>query len=229
MEPLIHLAVVDSTQAFLRRNPQLGFCTVLADGQTEGRGRQGNAWVSPLGAGLWMSAALPPHLGQAPGLVLQRAMGAVARVLDPLGQMLGLKWPNDLVAWKDGQLVKVGGITGPPRAAHRTRLSAGAGAAPPPDRRTGPSYLKVLEKFGRGSSTALPVARSGHAPLLGGRPGHLPGVGARRTAEGRLGGGYPQAECWGCPWTLIHPQVINGTNHHKAKGMPWLPWWSGFS
>ncbi len=110
--PLIRLTGVDSTQAFLRRNPQLGFCTVLADRQTEGRGRQGNRWESAAGTGLWMSSTLPPPVGVAPGLVLQRAMAAAARVLDPEGRTLGLKWPNDLVAWKDGRLVKVGGILG---------------------------------------------------------------------------------------------------------------------
>ncbi|MDP1830613.1 MAG: biotin--[acetyl-CoA-carboxylase] ligase [Geothrix sp.] len=110
--PLIRLAEIDSTQAFLRRSPHLGFCVVLADSQTEGRGRQGHRWESAAGAGLWMSAALPAPAGVAPGLVLQRAMAAAARVLDPEGRVLGLKWPNDLVAWKDGHLVKLGGILG---------------------------------------------------------------------------------------------------------------------
>jgi len=110
--PLIRLAVVDSTQAFLRRNPHLGLCIVMADRQTEGRGRQGNRWESAAGTGLWMSASLPPPSGVAPGLILQRAMTVVARVLDPAGLGLGLKWPNDLVAWKEGHLVKLGGILG---------------------------------------------------------------------------------------------------------------------
>ncbi|MCE1203622.1 MAG: biotin--[acetyl-CoA-carboxylase] ligase [Holophagaceae bacterium] len=110
--PLIRLALVDSTQAFLRRNPHLGFCAVLAERQTDGRGRQGNRWESAAGAGLWMSAALPAPEGVAPGLILQRAMVAATQVLDPDGQVLGLKWPNDLVARKGGRLVKVGGILG---------------------------------------------------------------------------------------------------------------------
>ena len=110
--PLIRLASVDSTQAFLRRNPHLGFCAVLADRQVEGRGRQGNRWESAAGAGLWLSAALPVPAGVAPGLVLQRAMTAAASVLDPERRTLGLKWPNDLVAWKGGRLVKLGGILG---------------------------------------------------------------------------------------------------------------------
>ena len=110
--PLIHLAVVDSTQAFLRRNPHLGSCVVVADQQSKGRGRQGNRWESAAGTGLWMSLALPAPAGVAPGLVLQRAMAAAAQVLDPEGRTLGLKWPNDLVAWKGGRLVKLGGILG---------------------------------------------------------------------------------------------------------------------
>ncbi len=108
---LIHLATVDSTQAFLKRHPELGFCAVLADHQTAGVGRQGHRWESAAGAGLWLSVALPPP-ELPPGLVMQRAMGAAAQMLDPSHRVLGLKWPNDLVAWKDARLHKVGGILG---------------------------------------------------------------------------------------------------------------------
>jgi len=108
---LIRLARVDSTQDFLERHPELGACGVLADCQLAGRGRRGSDWQSAPGAGLWLSAALPvPPVP--PGLVLQRAMGAVAEALEPWGVPLGLKWPNDLVAWREGRLVKLGGIIG---------------------------------------------------------------------------------------------------------------------
>lgn len=144
--PLIRLAAVDSTQAFLRRNPPLGFCTVLAARQTEGRGRQGNRWESAAGTGLWMSVALPPPGGMAPGLVLQRAMTAAARVLDPDGRTLGLKWPNDLVAWKDGRLVKLGGILGE-QVGGRLILGLGVNLTEAPDlpaRAIPPSCLRDL-------------------------------------------------------------------------------------
>ncbi|MBS1766196.1 MAG: biotin--[acetyl-CoA-carboxylase] ligase [Acidobacteria bacterium] len=108
--PLIRLASVDSTQAFLKRHPELGFCGVLADAQTEGRGRQGNRWESAPGAGLWMSVALPTQ-ELAPGLVLQLAMRHALAAL-PDDPRLGLKWPNDLVARTGGGLVKLGGIIG---------------------------------------------------------------------------------------------------------------------
>lgn len=83
----------------------------MAEAQTEGRGRQGNRWISEAGAGLWMSVAIPPP-DLPPGMVLQRAMGKVLECLKDCGVELGLKWPNDLVARKDGQLVKLGGIIG---------------------------------------------------------------------------------------------------------------------
>jgi len=36
----------------------------------------------------------------------------VIEMLVPCGLQLGLKWPNDLVAWHQGRLVKLGGIIG---------------------------------------------------------------------------------------------------------------------
>lgn len=108
---LLHLATVDSTQSFLGRHPELGCCAVLADHQSAGRGRGGNRWESAPGGGLWLSARIPQPSIPA-GLVLQKAMAAVISVLTPCGVELGLKWPNDLVAWKADRLVKLGGILG---------------------------------------------------------------------------------------------------------------------
>jgi BirA family biotin operon repressor/biotin-[acetyl-CoA-carboxylase] ligase len=105
------LGTVDSTQAFLKRHPELGFCGVVAVEQTSGRGRGGNAWESGRGAGLCLSARLPAPSATA-GVVLQRAMSAAIEALTPCGVALGLKWPNDLVAWRNGRLFKLGGIIG---------------------------------------------------------------------------------------------------------------------
>jgi BirA family biotin operon repressor/biotin-[acetyl-CoA-carboxylase] ligase len=136
---------VDSTQAFLARHPELGFCGVLAASQTLGQGTRGRTWESALGAGLWLSAAVPvPPVP--PGMILQRAMAAVAEVLEPCGAVLGLKWPNDLVAWKEGRLVKLGGIIGI-RKDDRLLLGAGVNllSAPSiPDRAIPPACVADL-------------------------------------------------------------------------------------
>lgn len=140
---LIRLAAIDSTQAFLKRHPELGFCGVIADAQTEGRGRQGNRWESAPGAGLWMSAALPVT-ELPPGLVLQHAMRHAIAALG--GGLLGLKWPNDLVAKTEGGLVKLGGIIGE-LAGGRLILGLGINlseAPELPDRAMSASSLKAL-------------------------------------------------------------------------------------
>ncbi len=129
--PLIRLARVDSTQSFLRRHPELHPCAVLAEAQTEGRGRQGNRWESGPGQGLWLSASLPPP-ELAPGIQLQLAMEAVVEALTPSGVELGLKWPNDLVARRAGRLVKVGGIIGE-RVGPRLILGLGVNLASAPE------------------------------------------------------------------------------------------------
>jgi len=143
--PILHLARIDSTQSFLVRHPELGCSAVLADAQSEGRGRGENRWESLPGAGLWLSAALPmPEVS--PGLLLQRAMAAVAEVLEPCGLKLGLKWPNDLVAWKGDRLVKLGGIIGEQKG-ERVILGLGLNlrAAPSiPERAIPPASLAEL-------------------------------------------------------------------------------------
>jgi BirA family biotin operon repressor/biotin-[acetyl-CoA-carboxylase] ligase len=153
---LIRLGRIDSTQDFLARHPELGFCAVLADCQLAGRGQRGNSWESAPGAGLWLSAALPvPPVP--PGLVLQRAMGAVAEALEPWEVELGLKWPNDLVAWHQGRLVKLGGIIGQVRG-ERVLLGVGVnlGSAPAiPGRPIPPACLSDLRPQARPDPEAL--------------------------------------------------------------------------
>ncbi len=64
---------------------------VVADEQTEGRGRFGRTWSSPAG-GLYATFIVPCHP------MLQVASGVcVLRALDRLGVKAGLKWPNDLI------------------------------------------------------------------------------------------------------------------------------------
>ena len=100
-----------STQDEARRWVEQGApdgSVVVADQQTQGRGRQDRTWLSPPGKNLYLSRVvqgntddlrLTPLLG---GLVAQRA---IAGFLPP-DRRAGIKWPNDV--WVDGQ--KVAGI-----------------------------------------------------------------------------------------------------------------------
>ncbi len=84
------------------------FTVVVADEQTEGRGRRAARWHSPAGAGLWMSVVLPcsgtgttPHAPLLVGLAVAEAIEA------GVGSVrVGIEWPNDLMI--GGR--KVGGI-----------------------------------------------------------------------------------------------------------------------
>jgi BirA family biotin operon repressor/biotin-[acetyl-CoA-carboxylase] ligase len=81
---------------------------VVADAQTRGRGRRGNAWHSPPGVAIHASLVLrgasplraPTVLVAAVALGIADGIEAVAAV------RVGIKWPNDL--WIDGR--KVAGI-----------------------------------------------------------------------------------------------------------------------
>ncbi len=81
---------------------------VVADEQTAGRGRHGNRWSSPPGAGLYVSALLrtdsPPVLTLAAGIAVVEALGRAA------GLDARLEWPNDVVVEAAGRRRKVAGI-----------------------------------------------------------------------------------------------------------------------
>ncbi len=75
-------------------------CLLVAEHQTQGRGRQGKVWQSGLGDSLTFSVLLPLAPADWSGLSLAVGL-ALADALDPPqpGQplRLGLKWPNDLL------------------------------------------------------------------------------------------------------------------------------------
>lgn len=101
---------LDSTNRHLLAAPpasgQLRVC--VAEYQTDGRGRRGRRWSTPLAGGLCLSAGwqfpdAPADLAAltlAVGVVVRRVLARVA------GIDVGLKWPNDLV-WDER---KLGGI-----------------------------------------------------------------------------------------------------------------------
>jgi BirA family biotin operon repressor/biotin-[acetyl-CoA-carboxylase] ligase len=74
--------------------------TVVADQQTQGRGRLGRGWVAPPGSSLLLSAVLrPPLPREAVWLTVAAAGVALAGAVEVVAGgtvAVGLKWPNDL-------------------------------------------------------------------------------------------------------------------------------------
>lgn len=71
-------------------------CTLIADTQTEGRGRRGRWFLSPQG-GLYLSTLLRPSAPLDPGVITCYAAVAAARAIESLCDApIDIKWVNDL-------------------------------------------------------------------------------------------------------------------------------------
>ena len=93
--------LVDSTNAFLSRElgDQPPPRALIARAQSQGRGRRGRDWISPPGAGLYLSLAWRFEAGLRGLSALSLVTGlAAAEVLKSHGLAeVALKWPNDLI------------------------------------------------------------------------------------------------------------------------------------
>lgn len=95
------LFTVGSTNAEAMRLAQGGTdrYAIIAEHQTQGRGRRGRVWVSPLGANIYFSmiVSFQMGIGALEGLSLAVAL-YVVRALEMEGVTgLGVKWPNDIL------------------------------------------------------------------------------------------------------------------------------------
>ena len=81
---------------------------ILAEAQTEGRGRAGRRWHSEQGTGIYVTILLRPRLSpvQAPLLTMLAGLSLHSAILAQTGLNAELKWPNDILI--DGK--KLGGI-----------------------------------------------------------------------------------------------------------------------
>jgi BirA family biotin operon repressor/biotin-[acetyl-CoA-carboxylase] ligase len=81
---------------------------VIADSQTQGRGRLGRKWISPSGVNLYFSVILQPPFSQQESTILSlaAAASAVSAIKDYTGLNANIKWPNDILI--NGK--KTGGI-----------------------------------------------------------------------------------------------------------------------
>jgi BirA family biotin operon repressor/biotin-[acetyl-CoA-carboxylase] ligase len=69
---------------------------VVANAQSAGRGRQGRTWVSPPGAGLYMSAVLRPRERALPLLTIAAGVAVAEGIQAATGLAADVKWPNDV-------------------------------------------------------------------------------------------------------------------------------------
>lgn len=100
--PLIRMGAVSSTMDVCRRLEMLGAtegATVIAESQSQGRGRADRVWLSPAGSGLYCSILLRPHLPsyRFRSFAVAAAL-AICDALDPNRDAgLQFKWPNDII------------------------------------------------------------------------------------------------------------------------------------
>jgi BirA family biotin operon repressor/biotin-[acetyl-CoA-carboxylase] ligase len=70
---------------------------VLAEEQTEGRGRLGRDWVSPAGGNIYVSLLLQPSPAQAEQLAMTTPLAVCRAVEETSGLVAHIKWPNDVL------------------------------------------------------------------------------------------------------------------------------------
>jgi len=98
---ILYYESIGSTNAVARQMAERGEaegCVVLAEEQTEGRGRRGRSWASPAGSNLLLSILLRPALEPDRVFILTMVLALVTvRVLKRrTGVAAWIKWPNDL-------------------------------------------------------------------------------------------------------------------------------------
>ncbi len=96
-----YFAEIGSTNTHARRLAEQGARQgelVVADSQTDGRGRLGRHWVSPPNVNLYISFVLRPKLPPArvPQITLMAAVALAETLQSFLPVLPSIKWPNDI-------------------------------------------------------------------------------------------------------------------------------------
>ena len=91
-----------STNAEVKKmadNEVLDGTVIVADSQTQGRGRRGRSWKSPRGTSISFSILLRPDIStdKAPMITLLMAMAVDRAIEEVCGLDAKIKWPNDVV------------------------------------------------------------------------------------------------------------------------------------
>ncbi len=97
---IITYKTIDSTNTELKRLALDGAAhgtILLAEGQTQGRGRGGKPFFSPYGTGLYMSILLRPNKKSDTQMITVGAAVAVSKAIEEqTGKPAGIKWVNDI-------------------------------------------------------------------------------------------------------------------------------------
>ena len=102
---IVYKEVVGSTNAEVRKLAEDGAkdgLLVVADSQTQGKGRRGRIWESPKGINLYFSMLLKPEFepDKASMITLVAAYSVAKVIRETTGLDAKIKWPNDIVVDK---------------------------------------------------------------------------------------------------------------------------------
>jgi BirA family biotin operon repressor/biotin-[acetyl-CoA-carboxylase] ligase len=97
-----YFSTLSSTNTYARGLAESGAAEgeiVIAEGQTQGRGRLGRRWESPPFANLYFSIILRPQLppAHAPQITLMAAVALAEAITPLLASAPTIKWPNDIL------------------------------------------------------------------------------------------------------------------------------------
>ena len=101
-ENIYHFKQIGSTNIEARDYAERGApegTLILAENQTEGRGRKGRTWFSPSLGGIYVSLILRPNLSpvESPKITLLTAVALVEALSSVTQLEIRIKWPNDLL------------------------------------------------------------------------------------------------------------------------------------
>ena len=101
-QEIVYYQVIGSTNEVAKELARQGASEgtlVIAEEQTEGKGRRRRRWLAPPGSSLLMSIVLYPHLtsSQVPRLIMASSL-AVAYAIEKTSSLsVHFKWPNDIL------------------------------------------------------------------------------------------------------------------------------------
>ncbi|WP_373897150.1 biotin--[acetyl-CoA-carboxylase] ligase [Haloimpatiens sp. FM7315] len=98
---IMYFETIDSTNIKAKKLAAEGVLegtVVIAEEQTEGKGRLGRSWISPKNKGIWMSLILRPDINPMKvSMITEVAAAAAVKAIEDMGVKAYIKWPNDIV------------------------------------------------------------------------------------------------------------------------------------